>query len=32
MDPGRLEEMGLLNTEIGNPSQNHPSDHYSIGY
>ena len=32
LDPGDVEAEGLLNTEIGNPCPNHPSDHYSIGY
>jgi len=32
LDPSDLERDGLLNTEIGNPCPNHPSDNYSIGY
>ena len=32
LDPGDLEREGLINSSIGNPCSNHPSDHYSIGY
>jgi len=32
MDPSQVEEDGLLNTEIGYPAPNHPSDHLSIAY
>ena len=32
MDPGDLESEGLLNLKVGNPCENHPSDHYSLVY
>jgi len=32
MDPSDLEKEALLNTEIGYPSPDHPSDHFSIAY
>ena len=32
MEPLELEQDGLLNTDIGYPSPDHPSDHFSIGY
>ena len=32
LDPQDLETENLLNEEMGNPCENHPSDHYSLGY
>lgn len=32
MDPVQIERDGLLNNEIGYPSPDHPSDHFSIAY
>ena len=32
MDPSDLEAEGRLNLKIGNPCENHPSDHYSLVY
>ena len=32
MDPSDLEKGGQLNTSIGYPSPDHPSDHFSIAY
>ena len=32
MDPADLERDNLLNKQIGNPCENHPSDHYSLSY
>ena len=32
LDIAGLEKDGLLNTTLGNPCQNHPSDHYSLVY
>ena len=32
IDTKDLENNGLINNDIGNPCENHPSDHYSIAY
>ena len=32
LDPGQIEQKGLLNNEIGYPVPDYPSDHFSIGY
>ena len=31
-DTKDLEDAGLLDMEIGNPTKDHPSDHYSLAY
>ena len=31
-DAEDIEDAGLLNNEIGNPTKDHPSDHYSLAY